>query len=217
MCLYHKMTGNELKRYRATLRMTQADLAHEIAVHPMTVSKWERDSIKIPAPVAKLIEMLVAQAQPPKRRKWMARWRYSKRKRAGREVYWTRYRDAFGKPIYLQAYSEEELVHLLLEQGNATAFIWEPARAIHAISIETAGSQPASTRVESISLSSSLVEICARVPEVFTRTPLETGNVRWAVGSATAMILPPIRAKTARARWVVIDGDSFQRAATRCS
>jgi hypothetical protein len=53
----------------------------------------------------------------------MARWRYSKRKRAGREVYWTRYRDAFGKPIYLQAYSEEELVHLLLEQGNATAFI----------------------------------------------------------------------------------------------
>jgi integrase len=46
----------------------------------------------------------------------MARRRYSKRKRAGRDVYWTRYRDAYRKRIYLQAYSEEELVALLAEK-----------------------------------------------------------------------------------------------------
>jgi transcriptional regulator with XRE-family HTH domain len=63
------MTGDELKRYRAILRSTQEDLADEIAVHPMTVSRWERGTVAIPAPVAKLIEILVAQAKRTKRRK----------------------------------------------------------------------------------------------------------------------------------------------------
>jgi transcriptional regulator with XRE-family HTH domain len=72
MCLAHNMTGDELKHYRAILRSTQEDLADELGVHPMTVSRWERETVAIPAPVAKLVEMLVVQARHakrPKRRK----------------------------------------------------------------------------------------------------------------------------------------------------
>jgi hypothetical protein len=46
----------------------------------------------------------------------MARRRYSKRKRAGGHVYWTRYRDNSGKRVYLQAESEEALIALLAEK-----------------------------------------------------------------------------------------------------
>jgi transcriptional regulator with XRE-family HTH domain len=48
------MTGDELKHYRATLRSTQEDLADQVGVHPMSVSRWERGTVAIPAPVAKI-------------------------------------------------------------------------------------------------------------------------------------------------------------------
>jgi integrase len=57
----------------------------------------------------------------------MARRRYSKRKRAGRDVYWTRYRDAYGKRIYLRAYSEQELVTKLSEAQIETKTAPAPA------------------------------------------------------------------------------------------
>jgi transcriptional regulator with XRE-family HTH domain len=63
------VNGEELKRYRAILRMTQEDLAEAVGVHPMSVSRWERNFVRIPAPVAKLIEMLVAQAKHAKHAK----------------------------------------------------------------------------------------------------------------------------------------------------
>jgi DNA-binding transcriptional regulator YiaG len=44
------MTGRELKALRGRLKMTQAELAKELKVDVMTVSRWERGLRKIQHP-----------------------------------------------------------------------------------------------------------------------------------------------------------------------
>jgi transcriptional regulator with XRE-family HTH domain len=55
------MDGEELKAARARLGFTQAQLAAELGVHAMTVSKWETGQRGIPEPVARLVQRLVAE------------------------------------------------------------------------------------------------------------------------------------------------------------
>jgi DNA-binding transcriptional regulator YiaG len=53
------MTGAELKECRERLDLTQEQLAHEIGVHVMTVSRWERGTRKIQTPVEKLVREIL--------------------------------------------------------------------------------------------------------------------------------------------------------------
>ena len=61
------MDGDELKTARARLRLTQAQLAAELGVHAMTVSKWETGQRGIPEPVARLVHRLVAERRTKQR------------------------------------------------------------------------------------------------------------------------------------------------------
>lgn len=51
------MTGAQLADARRALGKTQAELAFELDVHPQTVSKWERGQHRVPAAVAKLVQV----------------------------------------------------------------------------------------------------------------------------------------------------------------
>jgi transcriptional regulator with XRE-family HTH domain len=53
------MTGAALKKDRQKLGLTQAGLARRIGVHEVTIAKWETNAVKIPKPIALLIELLV--------------------------------------------------------------------------------------------------------------------------------------------------------------
>jgi DNA-binding transcriptional regulator YiaG len=55
------MDADDLKAARAGLGLTQAQLAAELGVHAMTVSKWETGQRGIPEPVARLVQRLVAE------------------------------------------------------------------------------------------------------------------------------------------------------------
>jgi DNA-binding transcriptional regulator YiaG len=55
------MTPDQLKRARRRLGLKQTELAAQLGVHPLTVSRWERGTTTITAPVTKLIEVLVKQ------------------------------------------------------------------------------------------------------------------------------------------------------------
>jgi DNA-binding transcriptional regulator YiaG len=55
------MDADEMKAARARLGLTQAQLAAELGVHAMTVSKWETGQRSIPEPVARLVQRLVAE------------------------------------------------------------------------------------------------------------------------------------------------------------
>jgi DNA-binding transcriptional regulator YiaG len=62
------VTPEELKRGRRQLGMSQTELAEKIGVHGMTVSRWERGTIKVPAPIARLIELLMRERHASQRR-----------------------------------------------------------------------------------------------------------------------------------------------------
>jgi transcriptional regulator with XRE-family HTH domain len=47
--------GAELRRYRKDLGLTQVRLAKRLGVHPITLSRWERDESRIPKTAARLI------------------------------------------------------------------------------------------------------------------------------------------------------------------
>lgn len=59
------MKGQTLKRQRATLGMTQVELAKALGVTGNTVARWERDEVGIPEPAARLVMLL----KPIKKRK----------------------------------------------------------------------------------------------------------------------------------------------------
>ncbi len=61
------MDAATLRRYRKELRLTQAELGHELGVTRNSVTRWEIGMHPIPAPVAKLIERLVRERRRPKR------------------------------------------------------------------------------------------------------------------------------------------------------
>jgi transcriptional regulator with XRE-family HTH domain len=54
------MTAAEVARLRKRLGLTQEGLAKELGVHPMTVSRWERGTVNIPEPTARLLRILAA-------------------------------------------------------------------------------------------------------------------------------------------------------------
>ena len=53
------MTPEELERLRARLGLTQAQAAHRMGVHERTWRKWAAGERKIPAPVAKLLRLMI--------------------------------------------------------------------------------------------------------------------------------------------------------------
>lgn len=64
------MTPDEFQRIRTdVLRLTQEALAEELGVHRVTLAKWEIGTHAIPAPVAKLLELLVAAKKKRKRQR----------------------------------------------------------------------------------------------------------------------------------------------------
>jgi DNA-binding transcriptional regulator YiaG len=52
------MSGDEFRRHRTRLGLTQEALATRIGVHPITISKWERSVVDVPKPVAQLVRLL---------------------------------------------------------------------------------------------------------------------------------------------------------------
>jgi transcriptional regulator with XRE-family HTH domain len=64
-CIVSPVTGDELRRLRQRLRLTQAELAERVGVSANTVARWERDEVTIRPPMAKLIE-IVARTETPK-------------------------------------------------------------------------------------------------------------------------------------------------------
>ena len=61
------MTGEGLCQLRRRLGFTQVELAEQLGVHPITVSKWETGVHKVPTPVAKLLRLLDKTAGRSKR------------------------------------------------------------------------------------------------------------------------------------------------------
>jgi transcriptional regulator with XRE-family HTH domain len=55
--------GEELKREREKLEMTQQELADALSVHIMTVSRWERGVRAIPAHLSLALEALKARVK----------------------------------------------------------------------------------------------------------------------------------------------------------
>ncbi len=54
------MTKQELKKTRAALKLTQAQLADELGVNKKTLEAWEYGINPIPKPIEKLLKILEA-------------------------------------------------------------------------------------------------------------------------------------------------------------
>ena len=55
----HKpMVGEEVRRIRDKLGVTQAQLAERLGVAPNTVYRWEADRVAITSPMAQLLRLL---------------------------------------------------------------------------------------------------------------------------------------------------------------
>jgi DNA-binding transcriptional regulator YiaG len=54
------VTGNELKRIRKRLGLTQVELADKIGVYWNTVARWERDEVPIRESMSRLIHSIAA-------------------------------------------------------------------------------------------------------------------------------------------------------------
>jgi len=63
------MTPSAVKRLREQLGLTQPELAKEIGVHPITVSRWETGARSIPEPVAKLLQRMLAERKTTTRKR----------------------------------------------------------------------------------------------------------------------------------------------------
>lgn len=62
------MTGEELRRIRKRLGLTQQQLAERLAVHSNSVARWERDEMPIRELTARLVRLL-AKMPPGKPRR----------------------------------------------------------------------------------------------------------------------------------------------------
>lgn len=51
------MTGEEVRRIRRQLGLTQAALAERLGVAANTVARWERDELPVREPLARLIRL----------------------------------------------------------------------------------------------------------------------------------------------------------------
>jgi len=52
------MTGQQLRRIRKRLGLTQVELADRLGVASNTVARWERNEVGISGPVARLLTLL---------------------------------------------------------------------------------------------------------------------------------------------------------------
>ena len=52
------MTGEELRKIRLKMGLTQVQMAEEIGVTSNALAMWERDERKISEPVARLVSLL---------------------------------------------------------------------------------------------------------------------------------------------------------------
>ena len=59
------MTGEELRRIRKGLGLTQVQLAERLGVTSTSVARWERDEVGIGEPVARLTRLLASAALKP--------------------------------------------------------------------------------------------------------------------------------------------------------
>jgi transcriptional regulator with XRE-family HTH domain len=62
------MTPAQLKRIRQKLGLTQSELGAQLGVTQNTVARWETSVRGIPEPTARLIERLVAESKPKRRK-----------------------------------------------------------------------------------------------------------------------------------------------------
>jgi DNA-binding transcriptional regulator YiaG len=61
------VTGEEVRKIRKRLGLSQVAFARLVGVHEITVSRWENGALAIREPTAKLLRLLLGQA-PPRRR-----------------------------------------------------------------------------------------------------------------------------------------------------
>jgi DNA-binding transcriptional regulator YiaG len=61
------VTGEEVRKIRKRLGLSQVAFARLVGVHEVTVSRWEHGVLAIREPTAKLLRLLLGQA-PPRRR-----------------------------------------------------------------------------------------------------------------------------------------------------
>ena len=62
------MTPTRLKQLRQRLGLTQTELAAQLGVTQNTVARWETSVRGIPEPTARLIELLVADRKPKRKK-----------------------------------------------------------------------------------------------------------------------------------------------------
>lgn len=55
------MKGQELRRLRTRMKLTQEQLAEKLGVTENTVARWERDEVKISETAARLAKILAGQ------------------------------------------------------------------------------------------------------------------------------------------------------------
>jgi len=53
------MKGQELRRFRQKMKLTQKQLGVELGVTENTIARWERDEMKISEPAVKLVKILL--------------------------------------------------------------------------------------------------------------------------------------------------------------
>ncbi len=63
------MTGNEVRRLRARLGLTQKQLAELVGVTSNSVARWERDELGVRESAARLMQLLAEQRRPRRRRR----------------------------------------------------------------------------------------------------------------------------------------------------
>jgi transcriptional regulator with XRE-family HTH domain len=61
------VTPKELQHIRAELGLTQGQLAEEVGVHRVSVTRWETGERAIPEPTARLIEKIRSEKKHRKR------------------------------------------------------------------------------------------------------------------------------------------------------
>lgn len=62
------MTGEEVRRLRRQLGLTQAELAERVGVTANSVARWERDEMRVREPAARLLRLLAERGQTPPQR-----------------------------------------------------------------------------------------------------------------------------------------------------
>jgi len=55
------MNGNQLRKIRKKLDLTQAELAKKVGVTVTTLARWERDEVGISEPISRFIKMIAKQ------------------------------------------------------------------------------------------------------------------------------------------------------------